>query len=238
MSQFIGCADADGACASSARRAAVDTARGVLPGPTRVDTRSPFALGASTPREHGPSLVSFAKTSGTNVWVSGYLGRVGSDLVPDPAAHLLRWLAEGHDLDEFLRGHDGHFSTVVVEPEAQRVRIATDRLGSVPVFVHHRGRSLAWSTRFSAMRHLPGVDARLDVGALESFLRLGSSSARRPTTPVSSRCPQPPWRCTTWGPGSPPAIATGRGARRNCSTSMRVRRWRGSASCGSAPSGD
>lgn len=92
------------------------------------------------------------------------------DLNDQPQAILDAYLKEGPALFKRL---NGQYLLALIEPESHRLHLVCDRTGSVPLFWVRLGDLLAFSPRIKPLLSLPGLQPRLDYGAMANFLSTG-----------------------------------------------------------------
>ncbi len=84
------------------------------------------------------------------------------------------------DLVELYREHGddlparlvGRFSLAVIDRERQRLLLAVDRTGNRPIYLVRTGEAIAFSTRLSALRRIPGLKLEVSRQALFDYLYL------------------------------------------------------------------
>ncbi|MBI4510287.1 MAG: asparagine synthase (glutamine-hydrolyzing) [Deltaproteobacteria bacterium] len=73
--------------------------------------------------------------------------------------------------DGFLEQVEGMFALAVWEARAQRLLLARDRMGEKPLYWTELPRhGLAFASELKALRHVPGLDARIDPNSLARYL--------------------------------------------------------------------
>ena len=122
----------------------------------------------------------------------------------------------GSEMVDPLRGM---FAFAVADGPGRRLLLAVDRLGQKPLYWLHDGRRFAFASELKALLLLPGVNAKLDLAALDLYLQLGYVPA--PLTiyqgihklPPASR----PCRSRNAAPCRAQAFHSGRGSSRSYS---------------------
>jgi len=76
----------------------------------------------------------------------------------------------GSEMVDPLRGM---FAFAVADGPGRRLLLAVDRLGQKPLYWLHDGRRFAFASELKALLLLPGVNAKLDLAALDLYLQLG-----------------------------------------------------------------
>lgn len=76
----------------------------------------------------------------------------------------------GPDMVDQLRGM---FAFAVVDGPARRLLLAVDRMGQKPLYWLRNDRYFAFASELKALLTLPGLDAALDLAALDLYLQLG-----------------------------------------------------------------
>jgi asparagine synthase (glutamine-hydrolysing) len=75
--------------------------------------------------------------------------------------------------DDFLRRLNGMFGFALWDARRRRLLVGRDRLGIKPIYVHETAKRIVFASEAKAILALPGVEARIDVRALHSYLQLG-----------------------------------------------------------------
>src|SRR5687767_13755068 len=92
--------------------------------------------------------------------------------------------ATGSDSEVVLHGYaewddavvqrlNGMYGFALWDERRKRLLLARDRLGIKPLYVYQDGRRFAFASEAKTLLTLPGVSARLNYGALHSYLNLG-----------------------------------------------------------------
>lgn len=99
----------------------------------------------------------------TELGAAGHRFRTASDTEVVLAAHA-EW---GTHAVERLRGMFAH---VIYEHESGRLTLARDRFGKKPLFLARRPEGIYFASEIKALLRVPGVEARLHLGALPHYL--------------------------------------------------------------------
>ena len=126
-----------------------------------------IALGAARHARLPGDKPLTARDSGLAVAVDG---EIFDDHGPldDPAAAIAAHYRA--DTLERLAWLNGSFSAIVVDPEKNRIILATDRVGSRTLFVWRQGRQLAVASRLDALLADTRVPRRLSVQGVTELL--------------------------------------------------------------------
>ncbi|HZM36660.1 MAG TPA: asparagine synthase (glutamine-hydrolyzing), partial [Burkholderiales bacterium] len=79
--------------------------------------------------------------------------------------------------DDAVQRLNGMYAFALWDGRRRRLLLARDRLGIKPLYLYRDARRLAFASEAKALLELPGVSARLDPGALYSYLNLGYVAA-------------------------------------------------------------
>jgi asparagine synthase (glutamine-hydrolysing) len=103
----------------------------------------------------------------TSLQASGYRFRSQSD------TEVLLHLYEEYGVD-FLQRIDGMYALAVWDARRARLLLARDRLGIKPLFYYSDGSRLLFASELKALLADPGVECRIDNGALGNFFKFMS----------------------------------------------------------------
>lgn len=81
--------------------------------------------------------------------------------------------------DRFVDHLDGEFCVAIIDPDRHRVLIATDAIGSHPLYWHANSLGLTFSSTLSALLRATPSNRRLDLRAVADYITLGSLLADR-----------------------------------------------------------
>ncbi len=87
-------------------------------------------------------------------------------------------LYEDHGTD-FARYLEGEFSVAVIDSNRHRILVATDTIGSHPVYLHQNSDGLVFCSNLSALLCATSSVHRLDLRAVADYVTLGSLLADR-----------------------------------------------------------
>lgn len=79
--------------------------------------------------------------------------------------------------DAFLGKLEGMFALALWDRRRRRLLVARDALGIKPLYYRLTGEQLAFASEAKAILQIPGVEARIDPGALAQYLSIGYVSA-------------------------------------------------------------
>lgn len=96
----------------------------------------------------------------------GYRFKTGSD------SEVLLYLYADKG-DDFVLHLNGMFAFALWDARKKRLLVGRDRLGIKPLYLHINGQRLAFSSEAKAFLGLPDFHARLNLPAVDSYLRLG-----------------------------------------------------------------
>lgn len=96
----------------------------------------------------------------------GYQFKTGSD------CEVILYLYAEHG-DDFVHHLNGMFGFALWDARRRRLVIGRDRLGIKPIYLHNDGKRLVFASEAKAILALPGFVKRLDLPAVDSYLKLG-----------------------------------------------------------------